>query len=185
MFTELEKGDRRIKKAHRKAIILVGLTRAGKSTIFNWILNRPMRGKGKLVTEYINVVLADDSSAKIMSSFASETLAPNIYYDYEPDVSLIDMAGYEDTRDFIGVIGVSYFLKALFEQVREVKFIIAFDEHKFTEDTGAGIIKTFNGFINMFHLDKMPLDIKEKLKQSISVVITRSNRSQDHYDFLN
>ena len=37
------------------------------------------------------------------------------------------MAGYEDTRDYIGVIGVSYFLKALFEQVREVKFVIVMD----------------------------------------------------------
>jgi len=41
------------------------------------------------------------------------------------------MAGYEDTRNFIGVIGVSYFLKTLFEQVREVKFVIVFDENKF------------------------------------------------------
>lgn len=41
------------------------------------------------------------------------------------------MAGYEDTRNYVGVIGVSYFLKALFEKVRKVKFVIVFDENKF------------------------------------------------------
>ena len=90
----MERGDRKIKKAHRKAIILVGLTRAGKSTTFNWILKRPMIGKGKLNSYYINVVEADDSAARVGDSYASVTLAPNIHIDYEPDVSLIDMAGY-------------------------------------------------------------------------------------------
>jgi len=65
------------------------------------------------------------------NSFASVTLAPNIYRDYEPKLSLVDMAGYEDTRNYVGVIGVSYFLKALFERVRKVKFVIVFDENKF------------------------------------------------------
>ena len=31
----------------------------------------------------------------------------------------------------MGVIGVSYFLQALFEKVRRVKFVIVFDELKF------------------------------------------------------
>jgi hypothetical protein len=78
-------------------------------------------------------------------------LAPNIHIDFEEDLSLIDMAGYEDTRDYVGVIGVSYFLKALFEKVRKAKFLIVFDESKFREQGGSGIIKTFSGFINMFH----------------------------------
>ncbi len=127
LFSVIEKGDRKIKKAHKKGIILVGLTRAGKSTVFNWILKVPMVGKGKPISSYVNIVDSDSSAAKVANSFASVTLVPNIHIDYENTISLIDMAGYEDTRDFVGVIGVSYFLKALFEQVREAKFIIVFD----------------------------------------------------------
>ena len=41
------------------------------------------------------------------------------------------MAGYSCTRNYVGVIGVSYFLHALFEKVRKVKFVIVFDELKF------------------------------------------------------
>ena len=77
-----------------------------------------MRGKGKLMSHYVNTVEGDESAAKVGSSYSSVTLAPNVYVQYEEDVSLIDMAGYEDTRNYVGVIGVSYFLKALFEQVR-------------------------------------------------------------------
>ena len=42
------------------------------------------------------------------------TLAPNVHVQFENDVSLIDAAGWQDTRDYIAVFGVSYFLKTLF-----------------------------------------------------------------------
>lgn len=50
------------------------------------------------------------------------------------------MAGFSDTRDYVAVIGVSYFLKALFEKVREVKFVIVFEEDKFTQSNGSGLL---------------------------------------------
>ena len=40
------------------------------------------------------------------------------------------MAGYKDKRDFIGVLGVSYFLKAVFEKVKNVKFLLVLGEDK-------------------------------------------------------
>lgn len=46
LYRVLERGDRRIEAAHTTAIMLVGLTRAGKSTTFNWILGRSMIGVG-------------------------------------------------------------------------------------------------------------------------------------------
>jgi hypothetical protein len=77
-----------------------------------------MRGKGNLMSYYINSVDNDETAAKVGNSYSSVTLAPNVHIDYEEGISLIDMAGYEDNRNYVGVIGVSYFLKALFEQVR-------------------------------------------------------------------
>lgn len=46
------------------------------------------------------------------------------------------MAGYRDKRDYIGVLGVSYFLKAVFEKVTRVKFLIVISEDKLTENSG-------------------------------------------------
>jgi hypothetical protein len=42
----LERGDRKIDFIKKKAIMMVGLTRVGKSCTFNWILNKPMQGEG-------------------------------------------------------------------------------------------------------------------------------------------
>ncbi len=114
IFTVTEKGDRKIMEAHEHAIIFVGLTRVGKSTVFNWVLKKPMVGKGNLNSHFVPQVATDGDVAAVGNSFSSVTLAPNIYKDYEPKLSLVDMAGYEDTRNYVGVIGVSYFLKALF-----------------------------------------------------------------------
>lgn len=52
MFTTLEQGDRLIKKAKKKAVVLVGKTRGGKSCTFNWIKGNPMIGVSDGSTTY-------------------------------------------------------------------------------------------------------------------------------------
>jgi hypothetical protein len=84
------------------------------------------------------------------------------------------MAGYKDKRNYIGVIGVSYFLKAVFERIKKVKFLIVIGEDRLSDNSGDGIISTFNGFINMFNFDLMTPQIKKRLYESISIVVTRS-----------
>jgi hypothetical protein len=56
------------------------------------------------------------------------TLCPNVVeLDRDEKITVMDMAGYRDKRDYIGVLGVSYFLKAVFERVKRVKFLIVID----------------------------------------------------------
>lgn len=76
-------------------------------------------------------------------------------FDKENEVTFIDMAGYRDKRDYIGVLGVSYFLKAVFEKVTRAKFIIVLSEDKLIENSGDGIVSTFSGFISMFNFHLM------------------------------
>ena len=40
-------------EVQESAIIMVGLTRVGISTVFNWLLEKPMIGKGNLNSHYI------------------------------------------------------------------------------------------------------------------------------------
>lgn len=47
-------------------------------------------------------------------------------------------------------MGVSYFLKSVFEKAKEVKFLLVFSEYVFFDVNGVGIIKTFEGFLNLF-----------------------------------
>ena len=69
-------------EAHQKAIVLVGLTRVGKSTVFNWLLKKPMIGKGNLNSNFVPLVTTDSDVAQVGNSFSSVTLAPNIAKDF-------------------------------------------------------------------------------------------------------
>lgn len=46
LFTVTNRGDISISRAKSKATILVGKSRIGKSTMYNWIIGKPMIGKG-------------------------------------------------------------------------------------------------------------------------------------------
>lgn len=65
------------------------------------------------------------------------------------------MAGTGDTRNFIGTIGVSYFLFQVFKKVKKAKFLLVIDQSSLADPTGAKMISTFQGFINMFRFDLM------------------------------
>lgn len=118
MFTVLEQGDRVIENAKKKAVVLVGKTRAGKSCLFNWIKNNLMVGAGKKWNTYYKRATEgqDLQYAEESNGLTSKTLIPNIG-ELDKETSLIDMAGFADNRNYIGVMGVSYFLKSVFEQV--------------------------------------------------------------------
>ncbi len=81
-----------------------------------------MIGKGKLKNTFYEVIEKDTMTAELAFGYTSVTLDPNICSTYtlknnngkEEQVSLIDMAGFCDSRDYVGVIGVSYFLKTIF-----------------------------------------------------------------------
>jgi len=78
MFTLLEKGDRRIENIHNDAIILVGISRSGKSTTFNWILKKFMKGYSEGAQVFFKNEIENSDSAQISDGFTSTTLIPNI-----------------------------------------------------------------------------------------------------------
>lgn len=186
LYRVLERGDRHIDTSHPTAILLVGLTRAGKSTTFNWMLGKPLIGVGDEVeAHYENVVNHDQETAELGDTFTSVTLCPNVVeLDKQARVELIDMAGYRDKRDYIGVLGVSYFLKAVFERVGRVKFLIVLSEDKLMENSGEGIISTFSGFIAMFNFQLLDEQLRRQIYDSVSVVITRSSNGHKHQGCL-
>lgn len=94
------------------------------------------------------------------------------------------MAGYKDKRNYVGVLGVSYFLKAVFERVRKVKFVIVIDEQKLMENSGEGLMNTFTGFLSMFNLREMLESQRNAFYSSVSMVVTRSERQNRHYGSL-
>lgn len=79
LYRVLERGDRHIDHSHSTALLLVGLTRAGKSTTFNWILGKGLIGVGdEIEAHYENAVNHDPESAELGDTFTSVTLCPNV-----------------------------------------------------------------------------------------------------------
>ena len=74
------------------------------------------------------------------SAYKSETLAPNAKPNFTEDVTLLDMAGFGDTRDYIGIIGVSYFLKKVTQKVKQFKFVLVIDQSGMKDPTGQKLI---------------------------------------------
>ena len=61
----------------------MGLSKSGKSTVFNWMLNKPMVGKGDRNSEYINTVSEDLTVAKLGGgTMKPVTLVPNVFAEF-------------------------------------------------------------------------------------------------------
>jgi ABC-type phosphate/phosphonate transport system ATPase subunit len=45
LYDNIALGESRCELIQRRCLLLVGLTRAGKSTLFNWINDRPLVGR--------------------------------------------------------------------------------------------------------------------------------------------
>jgi len=94
------------------------------------------------------------------------------------------MTGYCNSQNYFGVIGLSFFLKSVFERAKEVKFLIVLNEHMLFQTSGKDIITTLRIFLDTFKLEALRPDIKDIFYSSISLVITRAKFSHLHSTFL-
>jgi predicted GTPase len=106
--------DHKLLETGKKAILLVGMTKAGKSTTYNLISKIPMKAvkEGRSRCYELQRSKSLNNFAEVTGGITSCTLVPNIR-KYK-DCHLIDTAGYKDRRNYVGTIGVSYSLKVIF-----------------------------------------------------------------------
>ncbi len=83
----------------------------------------------------------------------SVTLLPNIAdIGHLGDTKLIDMPGYNDERNYVSGIAVSYVLKSTFKIVEECQFVLLIKDICFRSGQKKELIKTLTGFCNMFNI---------------------------------
>lgn len=94
LLTVMDDGDQSICKIKENVIMLLGLTRAGKSTSYNWILNKTL----KSVNQNGDIVYITNSkdSATVGPGYTSVTLIPNCFNAV--NATIMDMAGFNDKR---------------------------------------------------------------------------------------
>ena len=153
----MNKIDKKVANCKKKGILFVGKTKAGKSTSFNWIKGTPLIGEkenqGRKFFYKVQSETNEGSYATMTGGMTSCTLVRNIF-DFK-DYHIVDTAGYEDQRNYIGTIGVAYALKAIFEVIKEVKFVIVLPETAIYSIEDKNLTSTFSHFLSMFKMDKI------------------------------
>lgn len=174
--------DDTVGRVKRKAIVLVGLTRVGKSTSYNWILRHPLETKkegGKIC--YTPQALRTDT-AEVKSGFKSCTMVPNIV-ELDKETSLVDMAGFGETRDYVGTLAISYSLKAIFEAVEEIKFVVVISESYLKDGDGVKLCNALNHFLQLFYFNALP-GLREDLFRATALLITQSRNAVENLGYI-
>ena len=148
-------------------IIVMGNTRAGKSTLVNYI-------KGNKLTAiededcFETVVVKADSTAgpAIGIGPIAETTIPTMWKCDLVKEHIWDAPGFGDNRSVVQDISNAFYIKHLLNHARSVKFILVSDFH----DIFSGNVQNFTDLIKTVH---RILPNVEELEESISIIFTK------------
>lgn len=146
----------------KKAVIVIGLTRVGKSTFTQFIANET----NPLFVSCAGIIcqLIDDSGDG-SNSVVSKTFVPNTVEDGNTNgvvTPFYDMPGFDDTRNISVEIANSFFIQKVINNIEQVKIIVVAKHASFssTETT----FKTLMTFLIKFAKDPA------KFKDSIVII---------------
>lgn len=169
LFYRMLEGDEKMKGLGDENIVLMGMSRVGKSTLFNWLVRNTLKGVRRFAKIEYQTVMGDEEAAAVKGGNESVTLVPNIVA-LPNGLCVIDLPGFADSRDHIGVIGVSYMLKGVFQAGKKYKFVITTSENQFQE---GGFLSTLKYFIEMFKFDTLEPELRQQLLNSICMLVTK------------
>lgn len=181
-------GDELVEKIKDRSVFLVGESRVGKSTLFNYLTGLPLKVEKDSRNRYIYVT-DNGSMAVAKSGYTSATLLPNInpkliLNGIEVDVSLQDMAGYKDAgRNYVGVFGVSYMLKVALARARKSRFILVVEDAKMQISQIRDVAVVFQNFIQMLKIQYLidQPQVADKLFSSVSLVVSKATEDAEFY----
>ena len=154
-------------KKHDKAILVIGDTGVGKTTILSFL------AKKKLIIKVhgLNTIIDSDDhdGLKIGHDRFSETRVPSkIIID---DLAYFDCSGFKDNRGEEFEISNSFFVQRLFEMYKKVKILLIIDESSVSETRADKLPKLVRNLLKSF----------ESLKDIQDGVILLINRAKKDY----
>lgn len=179
MIEFIEEGKRNMSTAiglstiQKKAIMVLGVSGTGKSTLVNYLSNVPLiwkTAKGKSFIELDPQASSLPGGFKIGGGSTSETLIPAAYTPPGKDFSFVDTPGFSDTRGMALDIANGYFRAEVANYVTEFKFLLLITQ-KDLDDRGLDFrrsIKLFSNFLGIFDTDDM-----KNLNKSVAIIVTK------------
>ena len=173
----IKNGGSKCSSSKNNAIMVLGLTGTGKSTLINYLNGVQLVCKKNAKNAWILDLLKENSSLpcgfEIGNTTASKTLYPAVYSPEDKDFSYIDNPGFKDNRNFGVEIANAFFREQITHEVQQLKFLLLLTQQdiglrgqQFRES-----IKAFSSFIGMF--DDSAIENMIHLSKSIGIVVTR------------
>ncbi len=161
----------------KQAIMVLGLTGVGKSTLVNYLNDIPLKcakinGVWRIDLENPNITL--ECGFKIGHK-NSETIYPSACTPPGKLVSFIDNPGFQDNRGFEIEIANSFFREQIIENVEDLKFLILLNHGdvldrrvQFFEN-----IKRFSDFLGIFNSNET--NVLRNFSKSIGIIVSKVN----------
>lgn len=158
---------------HKNAIMVMGFSGTGKSTLINYLNGIPLVGKeikGEWVIDLESQNVSLPGGFKIGHSKKSETMYAAVYSPVNKDFTYIDNPGFHDTRGIGFAIANGFFRKLITDEVINIKFLLLIT-HFDLQNRGQQFrdsIKAFSDFLGIFDGENT-----RQLSKSIGIIITR------------
>lgn len=128
--------------------VFMGMSRSGKSTLFNcYLCKQSLIGKKKGVNKYYDFVNRKvKPRAEIGHTYSSVTLQPNVAKIKEggKEGMLIDFGGFGQRRGAFDVLKVNYILAAFLLKIKNVRFVLTIGIKAFGDLESHGFRKSVN-----------------------------------------
>jgi energy-coupling factor transporter ATP-binding protein EcfA2 len=179
LFEYIEKGkitmleNSRRCKIEKKAIMVLGLTGTGKTTLINYLNGVPLVGMKKGRSWRVN--LKNESHTlpcgfEIGHNAHSQTHLPSAYTPPDSDFSYLDNPGFKDTGGLEYGIVNAFFRNEITENIDEFKFLLLVTPNGLDErgQQFRDSMEGFSEFLEVFDSEKA-----EGLSKSIGIVVAR------------
>ena len=160
-------------------VIFLGTTKAGKSTLINFLLGNEL--VGERVQRFLPVTIRKLNSCEgpaIGVGCTSETIVPTRWDNVQrlPNLVLWDAPGFEDNRGPIQDITNAYYIYELFKNIRSIRIVLVVDFSNIADN-----------FINPFlsQLSSVEKLLRSKMSSCFgSIIVAFSKVPETHYDNL-
>ncbi|XP_037051307.1 uncharacterized protein LOC119085138 isoform X2 [Bradysia coprophila] len=156
---------------HRDAVLVVGNTGTGKSTLVQFIAGDMSKMWAVEYPEYSGNIIIQDEDGKISrpgEESTSKTLYPELVVSTKKDIAFYDCPGFKDSRGTAVDLAGAYMTKMVFENLENIKVHITVEWETAIGQNGRGI-----PFIEAIERVGEFIRDAEKFKDGLSMVATK------------
>ena len=138
---------------HEDAIIVIGSTRSGKSSLINYIIGNQLIGEKISACKPVVLKKFDNSPGpQIGIGSTSETIIPSRWNSHKlNNLGIWDAPGFDDNRGAVQDITNAFYINELFKNIKSAKIILVTDINDIANDSIRPFLSLLNSIENIFN----------------------------------